>query len=440
MRIGNGFTYIFLILAAALPTVLRAQSSSLNTFSPYTLYGIGDLHTQGPVEMRAMGGGGTAFQSPLILNNLNPASYSTFGQKSFLFNVGLDGGNYYLRSQGSDGVMRKSSFNTFNISNISLGFPITRGLGFSVSLSPYSNVGYRIGRKETNPDILASIGQVTYTNVGEGSINQIKAGFGLAITKHISVGAELVYLKGQINRMYDVTVTPVLTSGTYYSVTSSNYSDISRMLPLFGAQWIVTANRRRAFVAGATYQMGTSLKAENYRYIPSNNIHNDIVADNLPLPSDDLKLPSVISAGLYYTTPKWSLTGDYKFQNWGVNTASEYDYVKYVNTNSVRLGAQLVPNRDNFRNILNLWSYRAGLRYDQYYMQVHGKRVNEMAATLGFGIPIKPGKGGSSINVGLEAGRRGSAKGGLVLENFFKISLGLSLIGEDFWFVRPKYD
>jgi hypothetical protein len=58
--------------------------------------------------------------------------------------------------------------------------------------------------------------------------------------------------------------------------------------------------------------------------------------------------------------------------------------------------------------------------------------------------------GATSINAGIEFGGRGSHKSielanatkrvGLIRQNYIKVSLGFSLFGEDYWFVRPKID
>ena len=53
------------------------QSSSLNTYSPYTFYGIGDIHEEGIAVTRAMGGASIGFRNPFYVNVTNPASYSS---------------------------------------------------------------------------------------------------------------------------------------------------------------------------------------------------------------------------------------------------------------------------------------------------------------------------------------------------------------------------
>ena len=41
-----------LAVAALLPSTAAAQSSSINAFSPYSMYGIGELNTPGTLPVR----------------------------------------------------------------------------------------------------------------------------------------------------------------------------------------------------------------------------------------------------------------------------------------------------------------------------------------------------------------------------------------------------
>ena len=137
-------TLIKLLVAAAVlvPAAVAAQTSSINAFSPYTMYGIGELNTQGTLAMRSMGGVGVAMRNAGVMNLLNPAAYSTAPQKTFLFNFGVEGQNYY-NAQQVEGVSKKTAYNTFNFHDIAFQMPLTRGLGLGFSLTPYSSVGYR---------------------------------------------------------------------------------------------------------------------------------------------------------------------------------------------------------------------------------------------------------------------------------------------------------
>lgn len=432
------FRHIFILLATAAvlvaPSVLRAQESSLNAFSPYTMYGVGELHTPGTVAQRSMGGVGVAMQSNLVYNPLNPAALGNMMQQSFIFNFGVEGQNFYAK-QGD----AKTSFNTFNVRDIAVQFPLAKRLAMSASVTPYSSVGYRILTEETNPDVLADIGYVDYYYTGEGSITEAKLAIGWEPFKRFYVGASAIFYVGDIDR-YNTTRITALTAGqgTFSSASKLNNLSVSRIMGNVGVQYHIIMKPKAALTVGAVYDFGGELKAKSKEFVSSNNVFSDTVS--LKKGVSPIALPRSVSAGIYFHSPKWVAGFDYVFQDWKSN--NDYDAVNkvgYTNTHTYKLGVQFTPNRGDVRRVLNRWSYRLGARYSQSYMTFHGTKLPEAALTLGVGIPIKL-FGTSSIDVGVELGRRGTLANGLIRDNYFKISVGMSMFGEDYWFSRYKID
>ena len=121
--------------------------------------------------------------------------------------------------------------------------------------------------------------------------------------------------------------------------------------------------------------------------------------------------------------------------------------VAYVDTHSIKLGVEFTPARYDVRRFWKRWSYRAGLRFGQHNQSFDGKKLDEMAATIGMRIPFKF-MGVSSVDLGAEYGRRGynvAERAGLVRQEYFKFSIGFTLFGSatenhEYWFMRPKYD
>ena len=144
---------------------------------------------------------------------------------------------------------------------------------------------------------------------------------------------------------------------------------------------------------------------------------------------------------------------EYEFQAWGSGNKGRFEEsvsnnmtVKYVDTHTAKVGFSYTPNRFDVRNYLKRISYRVGFRYSNYYQEYNGQGIPQYAVTAGFGFPLKF-MGTSSIDLSLEYGLRGShalmnnsPKIGMIRQDYFKVGLGFSLFGEDYWFVRPKYD
>lgn len=459
MSVKNTLSRLFVaaLLCCLLPSAATAQTSSINAFSPYTMYGIGELSTPGTLQMRSMGGVGVAMRGVGTVNLLNPAAYSAMPQKSFLFSFGLEGQNYY-NSQNDNGTTRKSAYNTFNFHDIAFQVPLTRRLGFGFSLTPYSSVGYRTKYyRPYDPEdpVWGNVGPVQYSYEGEGDVSEVKVGIGWEVVRNLSIGVAAQYYWGKIDRTYVATPTSISGEGTFNPIVGESRYSISRFKGQVGVQWNALLNSKRALTFGATYDLGGDLRPRNIEKLyTSDNYGTTVKNDSTHL---KLVLPQQVAAGVFYQTPKWSVGLDYVYQNWGgrnkgsVRTAgggasgSRLD-VAYTDTHTVKFGAEFTPNRYDARNFMKRWSYRAGVRYGSYNQTFGGHRLDQYAVTLGFGIPVRF-FGSSSIDVGVEYGCRGfnvAERIGLVKQRYFKFAVGFSLFAGsengEYWFVRPKYD
>lgn len=412
---------------------VSAQSSSINTFSPYTFYGLGDFMTQGAAYQQSMGGAGVAYRSAGMINLLNPAALANTGRKSVIFNVGLEGTNVY-----SSSATTSSSFNTFNIRDIALQMSVYENMGISFSMTPLTEVGYRVSVKETDSDLLVDVGQVEYMYAGEGGVSQFKFGYGLNLFKNVALGAEAVYYHGSIERTFNSVITATIQPSVANGVTGSARDDISKLSYGVGFQASPIFNSKRILTLAATYHKGMNLNPETTRDIQSSGIFVDTVAYSALF--TNYIMPDQITAGVSYQTSSFSINADYTYQDWNGENPSDYvNSVSYNNNNAIKVGAEYTPNRGDIRSFMKRVTYRAGVRKGNYYMSYYGQDIEETAVTVGFGIPMKFNSY-SMINVGLEYGQRGTTSAGLIKENYVKVSLGLSLFAEDYWFVKPKYD
>ncbi|WP_298027832.1 OmpP1/FadL family transporter [uncultured Alistipes sp.] len=436
-----------LAVAALLPSTAAAQSSSINAFSPYSMYGIGELNTPGTLPVRSMGGAGVAMRWPTSINLLNPASFSAMERKSFLFDMGAENQNYY-NAQRRDGVTRKSAYNTFNFHEIAFQLPLGKGVGLGFGLTPFSSVGYRV--KSTQID--GSYGWSDYTFQGEGDITEVKAGIGWEIFRGFSVGAAAQYYWGEIDRTYIMTPTNITDNDAITATTGTDLYGVSRFKAQFGVQWTPVFNAKRMFTVGATYDLGGDLRPDVSHKVLLGDPAGTAVRDESFRGA--LSLPRQAALGLYYRTPKVTLALDYVYQNWrSANEGTEYATVggysvAYANTSTVRFGVEYIPNYSDLRRVLNRWSYRAGFRYGDYNQTFNGRRIPQFAVTAGIGIPVRF-LAASAVDIGIEYGQRGrggnmAGNAGFVKQRYFKVALGFSIFASsssgEFWFVRPKYD
>ena len=460
MQVKNTLIKLVVAAAAMFPFAVSAQTSSINAFSPYTMYGIGEQNTPGTLQMRSMGGAGVAMRSVSTVNLLNPAAYSAAPQKTFLFNFGLEGQNYY-NAQTVGGVGKRTAYNTFNFHDIAFQMPVAKRLGLGFSLTPYSSVGYRTKYyHEYDPEdpIYANVGNIQYNYQGEGDVTEVKVGLGWEPFKNFSVGIAAQYYWGDIDRTFVMTPTAITGEGTFTSTVGQDNYSISSIKGQVGVQWNAILNAKRILTFGATYDFGGDLNPEVTKKLYIGDLYNTVVkGDTTHL---KLVLPRQLAVGAYYQTGRWAVGVDYVFQNWGGRNSgyemtgtsgsgenkTEYK-VAYTNTSTIKMGVEYTPNRYDARHFLKRWSYRAGFRYGAYNQTFNGDKLAQYAVTAGIGIPVRRGAF-SAIDIGVEYGRRGyniADRLGLVRQQYFKFAIGFTLFAGqmetgEYWFMRSKFD
>ena len=135
--------YLLLSIAAlACSSVAQAQA---NTTSPYSMFGYGILNDYATSAPRAMGGVGYAMNGGRQINVMNPASYAAIDSLTFLWDAGIDVS--ILQAKEGD---KKASSTGGGIDYITMQFPLSKKMGASIGLLPYSSVGYEIAAEIDN--------------------------------------------------------------------------------------------------------------------------------------------------------------------------------------------------------------------------------------------------------------------------------------------------
>lgn len=208
-----------------------AQDETYGTYgsySPYSIFGIGDISKEGTAYNKSMGGVGIATRNRRFINYLNPAAVTARDTLSFMADFGLSQSNK-LFAQGD----LRSGNNTFNIYNFVMSFPIWKSSAFMVGITPYSDVGYDFSSIETNPEIIGNTGNISYDSYGTGGTYQVFAGAGVTFWKRFSVGAELIYYFGNIDKMTNM----IYSDASYRSVNSGSELSIRGVTGKFGLQY-----------------------------------------------------------------------------------------------------------------------------------------------------------------------------------------------------------
>ncbi|MBE9487869.1 MAG: hypothetical protein IMY73_01680 [Bacteroidetes bacterium] len=423
----------FLMVATLCVTNVFAQYSIGNNFSPYTMYGIGEMFVPGDAASKSMGGIGLASRSRISPNAQNPAAFSAMIEKSALFSVGIQANNNFLSDKGLS-----SSHNNLQLSNVNLQFRVAKGIGFGFSLSPYSNSGYRVKIQETDPEIISSVGDVAYNHYGKGGISNMKFGFGFALTNNLSIGVNYMYMLGTIDRKYVSQINPYISPYDYRSIYDEKSLLVNQSTFELGAQYRFKIEESKSITIGAVYQPSFKTKAPVTHFVESS--YGKIV-DTIRYAKykTSVKCPSKYAIGFLYTTPKIRMGLDYVYRNFD-NLMPDYvetDRVTYAGSHDVKFGLEYIPNRFDIRSNLKRWTYRLGAKYSRSYYRYDNKPLDEIAVTLGFGVPLQK-NGFTQLNIGAEVGRQG-LETGQISNTYFKVFGGVNFVSIGSWFKRRKF-
>ncbi|MDR0661560.1 MAG: hypothetical protein LBG19_12415 [Prevotellaceae bacterium] len=406
------------------------EDNSINTYSPYTLYGIGDISKPGSATTAAMGNVTLGIRDPFSIDYTNPASLSIRDTLSFLFDFGVMQKNTYAKTSTS-----KTSANNLNFDFFAFSFRIAKGLGFAAGVKTYSSVGYDIERRETDPYLIYNVGNILYQHKGEGSINMLFAGAGWRLSKNFSVGANFLYYFGSIERYHNILFT---TNPYYSSIYSNNKLRVSKVSFSAGTQYHKQLTNNNNLVIGAAFRPKTTLSPKNEAYTSAISYTENVISENTDY-INSVFVPMELGIGVSYNKlNKFTVGLDYLYEDWKdfniTGKSNSFIFDTDVNQ-TIRLGIDYIPNAYEIRKPMKRWNYRAGVYFSNTYMICNGERIKDYGITFGVGIPIT--RMGTRLNGAVEIGQRGTTSNGLIKETYvgFKISASI----HELWFVKYKY-
>ena len=425
---------VFLIISVC----VSAQDGTYGAYSPYSIYGIGDISQEGTAFNKSMGGVGLATRNRRFINYLNPAAVTARDSLSFMADFGLQQSNKVYR-QGD----LRSAHNTFNIYNFVMSFPIYRSSAFMVGITPFSDVGYDFSSIETDPNIIGQTGNISYDSYGTGSVYQVFAGAGVTFWKRLSIGAEAIYYFGNIDKVTNMDY----SNSSYRSVNSGSDLMVRGTTGKFGLQYEQKLGGDVSMIIGATYRMSTSLKgmALNYRYANQDSVTDTLKYQENDLRKAGLKFADELGVGISVKGgEKWTAEFNYLRSDWrnsGFDSASGFSVKSDTETfsstvsQSFRAGFEIVPNRNDIRYYLRKCAYRAGVYYDQSYYKLNGNNVNSMGITLGVTLPVFRLYNG--LTLGVDLGQRSSTRNNMIRERYATFVVGFNI--HDIWFQKVQY-
>lgn len=423
----------------------RSQSGAYGSYTPYSIFGVGDLMSNSSAYNASMGGVGIASRNNRFLNYLNPAAITARDSLAFMVDFSLYQGNKIFR-QGDI----KSASNIMNINNCAISFPIWKKSAMVVGIRPYSSMGYGYQRIYEDQDLIGTVGNISYSAVGQGSMYEVFVGAGATFWNRLSVGVEGIYYFGNFVRNNNVTF-----ADASYNGSKKGYElQLNASTAKFGLQYEQKLPGSSSIVAGATCKLGADLKGfvEAFEF-SSGSISSDTLyykMDTLRNTPGKVRLASELGIGIAYChADRWRVELDYTLSDW---TSSNMDTVPgfagnatpmsgfssftTTKSQSFRAGFEIVPNRNDIRYYYKKIAYRAGTYYKTEYYKLDNNTVASFGITLGATLPVFRWHNG--VTVGIDMGQRGSLKGNLIRERYINFSFGVNLF--DIWFQKPRYE
>ena len=415
----NNIRLILATLAIALtPFVMKAQS-----VSPYSMYGYGIIGDHATSMQRQMGGVGYAMNSGRQINVMNPASYASIDSITFLFDLGADVA-FIHRTEGN----KKENTTGGGVSYLTMQFPITKYMGASLGLLPYSSVGYAFGDE---------IKHGAMSNQGEGGINQLYLGLSGKV-KGVSLGFNVSYDVGNI--INDVFTTPDQGGQS----KTEHVMQVRDWNITIGAQYTARWNHWNKLTVGVTYSPKKSMLGKTW-------VTNQLTSESLPDTVSYANMknryyqPNTVGFGINYTyerTYRVMVEADLTWQQWSKakfsalysnnpQTPNEvvFQGMNFNDRTRIALGAEYIPKlRGNYGQRI---TYRLGTYFGQDYLNIQGNKIHETGVTCGFGLPVLEGK--TLINLGFEWKHRKASPQKLITENYFNITLGVNFNESWFW-------
>ncbi len=411
------------ILISACLFLSLISFSQEGTSSPYSFYGIGDARFNGSIENKSMAGLSVIPDSTRI-NFQNPAGFANLKWTAFT----MAGSSNYTKqkSSASSATAQRTTFDY-----LSLGIPLGK-FGAAFGLIPYSSVGYKI------ENISADGSENSKRFNGWGGLNRVFLGAGYRILPNLSIGANAYYNFGKIqtNSLEFIPNVPIgsrelnvnLLSGVNFNVGMMFNAKIKDKLSFYSSLYYTP---KSILVSDNTRTIGTVSYSSTYDLQEVDGLDPVTI-------KTDLKLPQKWSLGLGIGNErKWLFGAEVSFQDVGqlYNNYNTLDNVTYEKYEKYSIGGYYTPNANPFVSYAKRITYRGGFKYEKTGLIVNSTSIDDLALTFGLGLPITGSL--SNVNVGLEVGKKGTTSANLVQENYFSLSIGVSL--NDKWFVKSKY-
>ncbi|MEP6647041.1 MAG: hypothetical protein ABJC12_08120 [Saprospiraceae bacterium] len=427
-------------------------SSQAKDNSPFSQFGLGDFIETDMPGSHAMGGLSAVYHDFFEANLDNPASLGFLQYTSL--QLGMFSKRAAIKRQPVIGSAEKQTVWSGNLDHLSINIPIINPLnealerretdfswGTSVSLRPYSQVGYFIRIH----DDIDSIGAVVRTFTGSGGLYQINWGNGIKY-KNLAAGLNLTYIYGR----------ELFKEETIFSDLGNAYVDefesadkykgfqyrfglmYEHPLDLKAARKNEDNPSRLLSIGFFATGKATLNSKSDISQIGINSVISDrdtaLFVQNKP---GKVNLPGTWGAGIMYRhSGDFRIGIDYQGNSW---SAYKNDARPDTLKDTYRIGGGIawIPDANSITSYFKRVEYRLGFYTMTDPRVIEENQVNVSAITIGAALPLILQRNVAWIQFGIDVGNRKA--GDRLSENFIRGNVGI-ILNDNSWFIKGKYN
>jgi hypothetical protein len=416
----NGFTFLRIYQTIVLTVLIIASGYSQTNNQPYSIHALGDITDNIINRTSGMGSTGIAYRNNRYIITNNPASLSAMDNQFFAGEIGINGQYINYSGNGVSATNYQSSDITFK--RFALGTKIFRHWGSSVGLVPYSEENYEYSG---STPVGGSPAVIPTYNEGYGGINKVYWSNGYEFLNHFSIGVTGSYLFGSINNK---NIILGQASSIYLSTNNSTFYD--HFCLDYGFQYYGSISAHWDFTIGAVYANQVNMRAETNTNVIK--LDSSVLRTNTTIGT--FTLPASYGFGFSLTRDKkYTLVGDYKFQNWSSVRSTTGDFF-YENSQRASLGFEMSNKKVAYNTLYETSFIQAGFYYNRTYLIVNGTPIDDIGGSFGLGFNSK--RSILSMMVIFQYGIKGTTQNNLLRENYANLSFIFSM--RDFWYTHGR--
>ncbi|NME69919.1 OmpP1/FadL family transporter [Flammeovirga aprica] len=402
--------------------------------SPFTALGVGNPVDAASVRNKGMGYTGVGLASYGHSNLLNPATL-TYNNLT-LFEIGM-----FTEQRTLTAENQTQADYGGGLSYMTFAFPISQRWTMSVGFKPYTVVGYKFSQADTLS--IPVNGQMTpakyygIENEGRGGVNQVYFSNAFRVAKGLSIGLELGYNIGIIERN---TKTELLDGSSDFISARGirlNYRGLVYKPGVYYSHHFGAKEKGSRLNFGATYTFEQQINVKRLEDIQTRSTTDLILNRDTIIVDQSQKatMPEEFAVGLSYElVGKLAVAVDFKQQNW--SKFVDYDgKSQMTDAYNIGVGVEYTSNYLSTRYVDRI-TYRGGFSYgiSPYEPYGPGKKIKEYLVTAGIEFPM----GFSSLSVSGQYGWKESEiqNSNTFDDRHYQLNIGVTI--NDRWFVRRK--